>query len=170
MKCPRTGTPLKEVEIGGVKVDISEGCGGVWFDSFELQKFDEVHETAGEELTALMEQYRNDDIDHSTRIHSPRHPEVMMMRRFYSPARNIEIDECPKSGGIWLDPGELSRLRDLFPSEADRKAAVHTYVSEMMKESGMARAGEETSKSATQASNSTSRLGALLRWIGGVKD
>ena len=40
MKCPRTGTELKEIEVGGVKVDISEACGGVWFNNFELQHFD----------------------------------------------------------------------------------------------------------------------------------
>jgi Zn-finger nucleic acid-binding protein len=169
MKCPRTGTPLKEVEIGGVKVDLSEGCGGVWFDSRELAKFDEAHETAGDELAVLMEQYRNADVDHTARIRSPRHPEVVMMRRFYSPARNIEIDECPKSGGIWLDPGELSRLRELFPSDADRRNAVLSFVSEVLSDSGMNRVPEAVDAD-TEPANSPSRLGALLRWIGGVVD
>ena len=47
MKCPRTGTDLKEIEIDGVKIDISESCGGVWFDNFELEKFDNVDKAAG---------------------------------------------------------------------------------------------------------------------------
>ena len=38
MKCPRTGTDLKEIEIDGVKIDISESCGGVWFDNFERRE------------------------------------------------------------------------------------------------------------------------------------
>lgn len=167
MKCPRTGTPLKEVEIGGIKVDLSEGCGGVWFDAFELTKFDEAHETAGDELAALMRQHHNEDIDHSERIRSPRHPEVVMMRRYYSPARDIEIDECPKSGGIWLDPGELCRLRELFPTEADRKAAVQSYVSEALSEAGMVAAPRGADD---PPANNASRLGALLRWIGGIAD
>ena len=31
MKCPRTGKDMIEVEIDGVKVDVSTGCGGVFF-------------------------------------------------------------------------------------------------------------------------------------------
>jgi Zn-finger nucleic acid-binding protein len=117
-----------------------------------------------------MERYRNDDIDHSARIRSPRHPEVMMMRRFYSPARNIEIDECPKSGGIWLDPGELSHLRELFPTEEERNAAVHTFVADVLSDAGMERTAEDAYEDATRPKNNTTRLGALLRWIGGVRD
>ena len=32
LKCPRTGQPMVEVEIDGILVDVSTGCGGVWFD------------------------------------------------------------------------------------------------------------------------------------------
>ena len=165
MKCPRTGTPLREVEIDGIKVDLSEGCGGVWFDAFELTKFDEVHETAGDELAALMRQYRSDDIDHSARLRSPRHPEVVMMRRYYSPARHIEIDECPQSGGIWLDAGELCQLRELFPTDAERKAAVQSYVTEALSDAGMV---ASPGGGSDRPKNNASRLGALLSWIGGV--
>lgn len=44
---------MKPVEIDGIKVEISEGCGGVWFDNYELKKFDEAEEGAGAELVAL---------------------------------------------------------------------------------------------------------------------
>lgn len=132
MKCPRTGDDLKEIEVGGVKVDISESCGGVWFDNFELVKFDEVHESAGAELVELMAKYKNTDIDLEPRLNSPKHPEVVMMRQYYSPAQRIEIDICPKSGGVWLDPGELAYLRLLYPTEADREAATNKFFEEIM--------------------------------------
>ena len=35
MNCPRTGKEMVEVEIDGVKVDVSTGCGGVFFDNFD---------------------------------------------------------------------------------------------------------------------------------------
>ena len=108
MKCPRTGTDLKEVEIDGVKIDISESCGGVWFDNFELEKFDNVDKAAGAELVELLAKYTDKELDLEPRLQSPRHPEVTMMRQFYSPAQRIEIDVCPQSGGVWLDPGELA--------------------------------------------------------------
>ena len=82
MKCPRTGTDLKEIEIDRVKIDISESCGGVWFDNFELEKFDNVDKTAGAELVELLAKYADKELDLEPRLQSPRHPEVTMMRQF----------------------------------------------------------------------------------------
>jgi hypothetical protein len=45
--CPRTGVPLTEVDIDGIHIEISTDCGGIFFDNFELQHFDEEHEPAG---------------------------------------------------------------------------------------------------------------------------
>ncbi|MGC6483001.1 MAG: zf-TFIIB domain-containing protein [Synechococcus sp.] len=98
-----------------------EACGGVWFDNFELKKFDEVHESAGEKLVESMALYANESIDLNERIYTPRYPDILMVRRFYSPKRQIEIDEYPQCGGIWLDAGELARMRDLFPAEEQQK-------------------------------------------------
>jgi len=117
------------------KVHISEACGGVWFDNFELKHFDEVHESAGEKLIELMSQYKNDDIDLSQRLNSPRHTEVVMKRRFFSPKRQIEIDECPQCGGIWLEAGELTKIRELFPTERDRKKAGKEFLDEVFEDS-----------------------------------
>lgn len=137
MNCPRTGKPMIEVDVAGVKVDVSTGCGGIWFDNFELQKFDEKHESAGEELIRISEQYRNDDIDTSRRINSPRHPDVVMMRHFFSTKMKVEIDECPQCGGVWLDPGELQKIRDLFKDESEKNAAADAHFTELMNSSEM---------------------------------
>ena len=161
MKCPRTGTELKEVEIEGIKVDISEACGGVWFDNFELKHFDEVHESAGEKLIDLMSQYKTDYIDLSQRLNSPRHPEVVMKRRFFSPKRQIEIDECPQCGGIWLDAGELTKIRDLFPTEGDRKKAGKEFLDEVFENSefkGMLKDSKEDKQKARRIAN-------IFRWL-----
>ena len=161
MKCPRTGTQLKEVEIGGIKVDISEACGGVWLDNFELKKFDEVRESAGQQLIELMSQYRSDDIDLSQRLSSPRHPEVVMMRRFFSPKRLIEIDECPQCGGIWLDAGELTKIRELFPTEEDREKAGKEFVDEVFDNSGIREMLEESKENEQKAG----RIANMFRWL-----
>jgi len=132
MQCPRTGTELTEIELSGVKIDISEACGGVWFDNFELQKFDNVEKAAGAELVELLSRYTNKEIDLEPRLQSPRHPEVTMLRQYYSPAQRIEIDLCPQSNGVWLDPGELAHIRLLYPSEDDRREATQQFFDEVM--------------------------------------
>ncbi len=161
MKCPRTGTQLTEVEIDGVKVDLSEACGGVWLDNFELKKFDEAHEFAGEKLIELMSKYANNDFDPDQRLKSPRHPEIVMMRRFYSPKRQIEIDECPQCGGIWLDAGELAKIRELFPTEEARKRAGREFVDEVLKNSGF----EQMLKESEEKKRKAMRIANVFRWL-----
>lgn len=39
MNCPACGTAMTEVTVANVKVDACQGgCGGIWFDQFELAK------------------------------------------------------------------------------------------------------------------------------------
>lgn len=161
MKCPRTGTELKEVEIDGVKVDISEACGGVWFDNYELKKFDEVHESAGEKLAELMKKYKSDTIDLNKRLNSPRHPEVVMMRRYYSSKRQIQIDECPRCGGIWLDAGELTQLRELFPTEQERIDAGKKFIEEVYQELQLDDKIKESGAKAQKAQ----KFASIFRWL-----
>ena len=113
MKCPRTGTALKPLRIGGVEVDVSEHCAGVWFDRFELDKFKTPNDAMGEALAHHLSQFNSPLLDLSARLRCPRHPETMMMRRFFGQARKVEIDECPECGGIWLDAEELQLIREL---------------------------------------------------------
>lgn len=161
MKCPRTGTDLQEIEVGGIKVDLSEACGGVWLDNYELEKFDEQHEAAGEELAAMMDARRSDAIDLSQRLHSPRHPEIVMVRHFFSVRRQVEIDECPMSGGIWLDAGELTQIRALFPTEEARRAAGEAFVEEVFQRSGLP---EQLARDEAFLRKSQ-QIAHLLRWI-----
>jgi Zn-finger nucleic acid-binding protein len=123
MNCPRDNRPLKEIDINGILVDICEECGGVWFDNQELKKFDEQHEKTGDKLSELMSKYQKGNIDFSQRLKSPKQPDVIMLRHFYSPAKQVTIDVCPATGGIWLDAGELAKMREMYPTEADRQKA-----------------------------------------------
>jgi Zn-finger nucleic acid-binding protein len=111
LTCPRHVTPLRPVKIRGVTVDFCDDCGGVFFDRFELQRFDEDFEIAGDVLAQMMDEHRDIVLDVSARIRCPRHPDVVMMRRPFGPRVRIAIDECPQCGGIWMDAGELSAAR-----------------------------------------------------------
>ena len=128
MKCPVCENELTRKIIGQITVDVCEnGCGGIWFDDEEIRKFDEEHETDGKLLLNI----RRDSkikIDSSARRKCPKCENIVMMRHFFSVKREIEVDECPKCGGIWLDAGELSAIREQFSTEAERDEATRKLI------------------------------------------
>ncbi len=123
MKCPACDRELTEITVDGIVLDVCKGgCGGVWFDWFELQKVDEPHESAGEHVLEI-ERDPSVQVDHSKRRHCPRCKDMIMMRHFASVKREVEVDECPKCAGFWLDDGELAAIRGQFSTEEERKTA-----------------------------------------------
>lgn len=123
MECPACGRPLVAHTVGGLEVDVCRGgCGGVWFDQLELIKVDEPHESLGEELLDI-ERDPNIQVDFERRRTCPRCVGQIMMRHFFSIRRQIEVDECPRCAGFFLDAGELRAIREQFDSEADKHAA-----------------------------------------------
>jgi len=132
MKCPRTHQELKAITINNIEINLSTGCGGVWFDRFELEKFDEIHEEAGALLIEHMKNFHRLLPDTSARLKCPKDPDVVMMRRYYSSKHQIEIDECPQCGGIWLDAEELAGIRALFPTQNDLKKDKKEFVEKIM--------------------------------------
>jgi Zn-finger nucleic acid-binding protein len=131
MKCPACETELQQMTQDDITLDVCEnGCGGIWFDLFELQKVDESHESAGE---AFLHIKRNKDIsiDLSQRRQCPKCENMVMMQHFFSVKRDVSVDECPNCGGFWLDYGELGRIRNLFETEDERREAAKKYFDEV---------------------------------------
>jgi uncharacterized protein len=111
MKCPACFNELKELQVGKLVLDACQGgCGGIWFDSFELQKVDEESEAAGEPLLHLQRDERL-IVDPSRKRECPRCAGVKLHRHFFSAKRRVEVDQCPNCGGYWLDAGELALIR-----------------------------------------------------------
>jgi len=113
-----------------VYVEISEGCGGVWLDWDEIKQLDEVHESAGDKLIDILAPFVKEEIDLSKKIKCPKCPDSILLRNFYSPKRSFQIDTCPTCSGMWLDPGELTKVRTLFKTEEEKIK----YVSELVHE------------------------------------
>lgn len=131
MKCPTCDAELKKVQDQDVELDLcQDGCGGIWFDNFELKKFDEPHESMGEHVLNL-EISSGIKVDHERKRSCPKCDGIKMIRHYFSVKKDVEIDECGKCGGIWLDTGELSRIRSLFKTEEDRKKAADEYFDEV---------------------------------------
>jgi uncharacterized protein len=128
MNCPACSGELIPVEAGPVTVDTCYGgCGGIWFDHKELTHLDEPHEDLG---PLLFDVPRGEgiQIDHSERRNCVRCDAVVMMRRYYSPTRQVELDECPECGGIWLDLGELCGIRSENAPGADRDRVTDEFL------------------------------------------
>jgi len=112
MKCPACFNQLTEMQVGSLVVDVCDGgCGGIWFDAFELKQVDEEDEAAGEPLLHIRRDV-NVKVDALRKRDCPRCPEVKLQRHFFSAKRRVEVDECPNCGGYWLDAGELGQIRD----------------------------------------------------------
>ncbi len=131
MECPACGNQLQKMTAENVTVDVCKGsCGGIWFDNLELKKFDEPHESAGEQLLEI-ERDESVTIDHTKRLKCPKCNDVVMMRHFFSVKKQVEVDECPGCGGFWLDAGELGKIRSLFKTEEERHKAAEDYFDEV---------------------------------------
>ena len=129
MKCPACGRELVEMVAGGITVDVCKGgCGGVWFDNFELQKVDNHSESSGEALLDV-ERDGNVAVDHEARKKCPKCDDLVMMRHFSGVKKEVEVDECPGCGGFWLDFGELAQIRSQFTTEAEKDQATAAYFS-----------------------------------------
>jgi len=131
MKCPRCKRLLTPREAGGIVVDVCEGgCGGLWFDQCELQRVDNGCEPAGEALLHIPVD-PDVTVDLEERVYCPKCPEsIVMMRFFYSPRREVQVDHCPNCGGHWLDANELEAVRKLYASTDDRHRHFELVVAE----------------------------------------
>ena len=129
MKCPVCFNELTRFQLCNLIVDVCQGgCGGIWFDAFELQKVDEEHETAGEPLLNIQRDERL-IVDKSRKRECPRCEGVKLHRHFFSAQRRVEMDECPGCGGYWLDAGELALIRAEKSQAATRAQAGQCSIS-----------------------------------------
>jgi len=111
MKCPACFNQLSEMMVGTVAVDVCRGgCGGVWFDAFELQKVDDPGDPAGEALFNI-ERDPAVQVNPTLKRSCPRCDDIKLKRQFFSPRRRVEVDHCPGCAGYWLDAGELGKIR-----------------------------------------------------------
>ena len=131
MQCPACASTLSERVVEGVTFDVcAGGCAGVWFDWHELARVDEPDEAAGEELLEVPADPAV-VVDHTARRACPRCGDTVTMRHFHSVKRAVEVDECPRCAGFWLDVGELRSIRAQFGTEEERREAAREYFADV---------------------------------------
>ena len=160
MNCPACDKSLAEKTVESITVDVCEdGCGGIWFDNFELEKVDTATESAGE---GLLEVARDESItvDHTARRKCPKCDNQIMMRHFASTNREVEVDECPACGGVWLDAGELGSIRAQYETDDEQQEAFEQYFSTVFGEE-LTRLRAESEENALKAQ----RFARMFRFI-----
>jgi Zn-finger nucleic acid-binding protein len=141
MECPVCETQLNRHDIelpdfeswDTMHVDICEnGCGGIWFENHEFEKVNYPHDVGGEAIVEIAASAPR-DVERKQQHSCPECDDIIMRQYFYSMKREVEVDECGKCGGIWLDGGELAELRTLFDSKEERNEAFQSYFSNRFK-------------------------------------
>ena len=107
MNCPACKASLREKNVGEFAVDVCYGgCGGIWFDADELDRVSVRSAGVLHRVWQYPQRVKAADAARSC----PRCPDQPLDRKWYSDAKQVEIDQCPKCRGIWLDDGEFSRI------------------------------------------------------------
>jgi uncharacterized protein len=145
MKCPACFNELTEIQVGNLAVDVCQGgCGGIWFDAFELQRVDEEAEAVG---GALLHIQRNERlvVDRSRKRECPCCAGIKLHRHYFSAKRKIEVDQCPNCGGYWLDAGELALIRaETAETEAETQVRCSSISSDVIRYLYRLRRGQGT--------------------------
>ena len=137
MKCPACGNSLASRKAGSIVVDVCDGgCGGVWFDNFELRRIDDL---GAREIRGVHRDFSL-FVNLESRRECPKCESQVMIRRYFSRLKRTQIDECPNCAGIWLDAGEFDAIqRELVesPDTATLNSSLNHAVSMIRNRSGM---------------------------------
>jgi Zn-finger nucleic acid-binding protein len=123
-RSPKAGVAMSPFVVDeGIEIDICPITKGIWLDLGELSV-----------LTGLAADlpYFKEAVAHSTDTLWPSPLSECKLRELrFHPDYDLIIDYCPVSGGIWLDRGELDKLRELVTQLGDPKSKVMGVVRAM---------------------------------------
>lgn len=112
MHCPACLRSLRRFKAGTVTLDGCDGgCGGIWFDHRELAKVNRDHPDPDATIADL-------SFDPKIRVHDddlrqcPKCEATPLEKKLFSLGSGVIMDVCPKCQGVWLDHGELDKIRE----------------------------------------------------------
>lgn len=109
------------------------GCGGIWFDHRELAKVNRQHPDPEATVADLK-------FDPRRRVHDddvrpcPKCDGVKLAKRLHCLGSGVIMDVCPDCKGLWLDRGELAKIREalhprpVLPAAVARKPAARHII------------------------------------------
>ncbi|MCF7908669.1 MAG: zf-TFIIB domain-containing protein [Candidatus Omnitrophica bacterium] len=117
INCPKCLGKLEEKNVENVKVDICWVCEGVWFDRGELEKvlvadstdFNKI-DVDRDILDGQEAKKMHDELDKKISKCPRCTSDIELVKERYP--KGVSVDACPECSGIWLDGGEIHKLRD----------------------------------------------------------
>lgn len=109
MICPVCKKDAVIVEYNNIELDYCPICGGVWFDSGELDMLlsaAELDESAG----YLVNVIHSDEISVNEKTHNCPICRSKMKKVYIDKEKQIITDVCKGGHGIWFDRGEVTSL------------------------------------------------------------
>lgn len=129
LTCPACGKEMEKVFIPseGINLDIcTQGCGGIYFDNREFDKFDEKNEDISVILEKLEDKKFTKPSENMTRV-CP-NCGSKMVKNNSSILKNVEVDDCYNCGGKFLDNSELIKIREEYDNNEQRDEDILRYV------------------------------------------
>ena len=123
--CPACGKKMKKIYMPeqGINIDVCvNGCGGIFFDNRELEKFDENKEDISP-LISVFENKKFKKVDETDFRICPLCGQKMV-KNYASAKKEVQVDECYSCGGKFLDYGELEKIREQYETEEERASDV----------------------------------------------
>ena len=125
INCPACGAKMKKIFLAdsGVNIDIcADGCGGIFLDNREFRLFDEQHETLDVAIQLVENKNYKVKVDKEAVRICPACG-AKMVKNPTSVKGEVIVDDCYSCGGKFLDHGELTKIRDEYPTEQERADA-----------------------------------------------
>lgn len=107
-KCPRCKTPLKVYLVHGEEYDVCPKCGGVWLDRAEFHLVTREYDVYRKEddKGGFLREPLKDTVEYIPCVRCGK----LMNRKNFAKISGVIIDECGMHG-VWLDAGELDKIR-----------------------------------------------------------
>ncbi|MBQ8847467.1 MAG: zf-TFIIB domain-containing protein [Candidatus Gastranaerophilales bacterium] len=156
LHCPACNAEMKKVLIShkNVWVDVCvNGCHGIFLDNKELQFIDEKFEDMDDITEELTDKPSVVIADDSVERICPV-CKAVMNRASASRKFGVKIDTCYSCGGVFLDGGELVKLRNEYESQAQQKEEFDKFMN--------LKYGNEIDDEINKVKNKTFR--ELLKW------
>lgn len=131
LTCPSCGNALTEQKAVGVKAHVCMGgCGGLWLAIGDVRKITERLPGQGQPLLFI------ERADGVRLFRDPEHPcphckTTLLYRHCFSRKQDMEIDQCSKCGGYWVDPGKLALLGDAGLDADQKQTLARDYFAEL---------------------------------------
>lgn len=113
MICPGCGASLVKQKARGMTIHTCSQCGGMWFDSGQLDDFVVREMINRPDLPDAPPELRR-EVRRARDVAEPRracpHCGGAMVKLNYAYDSNIILDRCGACNGIWADAGEIERM------------------------------------------------------------